>query len=157
MHADNSRRGRADQYLRKARRRCARAAGQGSAIRDPAKPQPVLTEVMMFGIERMSGLMRAAALGCFAVTAGVSFVATTPSYADVASSKAAVDAAKSQGIVGEQGDGYLGLVTGTASPAVKAAVAEINTGRASVYSSAAAKSGTSPAAAGEAAAQVILS
>ena len=61
-----------------------------------------------------------------------------------------------QGIVGEQGDGYLGLVTGDASAAIKAAVAEINAGRAGVYSSAAAKSGTSPAAAGEAAAQVIF-
>lgn len=110
----------------------------------------------MFGIERVAGLLRAAALGCFALTASVSFIAIAPAYADVASSKAAVDAAKSQGIVGEQGDGYLGLVTGDASPAVKAAVAEINAGRASVYSSAAAKSGTSPAAAGEAAAQVIL-
>jgi uncharacterized protein YdbL (DUF1318 family) len=113
-------------------------------------------EMTMFGIEKLSSVMRAAALGCLVLTAGAGIAAMTPAYADVASSKAAVDAAKTQGIVGEQGDGYLGLVTGNASAAVKAAVAEINAGRAGVYSSAAAKSGTSPAAAGEAAAQVIF-
>jgi len=36
----------------------------------------------------------------------------TPAFADLASDKAAVDAAKAAGTVGEQADGYLGLVSG---------------------------------------------
>jgi len=76
--------------------------------------------------------------------------------ADTASAKAIVDAAKAQGVVGEQGDGFLGLVTGSADSAVAAAVAEINSGRAAVYKDAAAKSGVTPAAAGEAAAKQIF-
>ncbi len=68
--------------------------------------------------------------------------------AQSASAKAAVDSAKSAGIVGEQADGYLGFVTGAADPALRQAVAEINAGRAEVYREAAAKSGASPEAAG---------
>jgi uncharacterized protein len=76
--------------------------------------------------------------------------------ADTAGAKALVDAAKAQGVVGEQGDGFLGLVTGSADSAVAAAVAEINSARAAVYRDAAAKSGVTPAAAGEAAAKQIF-
>jgi len=64
--------------------------------------------------------------------------------------KAAVDAAKAQGVVGEQGDGFLGLVAGSANPTVKAAVDEINAGRAKVYQDTAAKTGVTAAAAGQA-------
>lgn len=71
--------------------------------------------------------------------------------AQSADAKAAVDAAKSAGIVGEQADGYLGFVSGGGDPAVRSAVAEINAGRAQVYSEAAAKTGATPAAAGAAA------
>ena len=70
--------------------------------------------------------------------------------AQSAAAKAAVDAAKAQGAVGEQGDGFLGLVTGSADPAVKVAVAEINAGRAQVYKDIAAKTGVTESAAGEA-------
>lgn len=77
-------------------------------------------------------------------------------FADAASAKAIVDAAKAQGVVGEQGDGFLGLVTGSGDSKVSAAVSEINSGRASVYADAAAKSGVTPAAAGQAAAQQIF-
>jgi uncharacterized protein len=76
--------------------------------------------------------------------------------ADAASAKAIVDAAKAQGVVGEQGDGYLGLVTGSVDSNVAAAVAEINSGRAAVYKDAAAKSGVTPAAAAQAAAKLIF-
>lgn len=72
--------------------------------------------------------------------------------ADIADAKAAVDAAKAQGLVGEQGDGYLGFVAGPADAAVSAAVNEINAGRAAVYRQTAGKTGVSPQAAGEAAA-----
>jgi uncharacterized protein YdbL (DUF1318 family) len=70
--------------------------------------------------------------------------------ADPASSKAAVDAAKAAGVVGEQIDGYLGFVRPSADPALKAAVAEINAGRAQLYRQVAAKNGVSPEAAGAA-------
>lgn len=70
--------------------------------------------------------------------------------------KATVDAAKSAGVVGEQNDGYLGFVTGVAEPAVEAAVAEINAGRAQLYRGAAAKNGVTPEAAGAAAYQGVV-
>ena len=70
--------------------------------------------------------------------------------------KARVDAAKAAGIVGEQADGFLGLVTGAADPAVKAAVAEINAGRAQLYREAGAKNGVSPEAAGAAAFNTVV-
>ncbi|ESQ80248.1 YdbL family protein [Asticcacaulis sp. YBE204] len=71
----------------------------------------------------------------------------TPAYAQSAA-KATVDAAKAAGTVGEQSDGYLGLVKGSADAATKDAVDEINAGRAKVFAEAAAKNGVSPAAAG---------
>jgi uncharacterized protein YdbL (DUF1318 family) len=81
---------------------------------------------------------------------GLSLVALALPAAAIAQSeaKATVDRAKAAGIVGEQADGFLGFVTGAADPAIKAAVAEINAGRAEVYREAAAKTGTTAAAAG---------
>ncbi len=76
--------------------------------------------------------------------------------AQSASAKAAVDAAKAAGIVGEQADGFLGFVTGNADPAVRAAVAEINAGRAQLYREAAAKNGVSPEAAGASAFKTVV-
>ena len=70
--------------------------------------------------------------------------------------KARVDSAKAAGIVGEQGDGFLGFVTGSADPAIKAAVNEINAGRAQVYREAAAKNGVSPEAAGASAFNTVI-
>lgn len=68
--------------------------------------------------------------------------------ADPAQSKALVDAAKTRGEVGEQYDGYLGFVTSVSDPALKAAVAEINAGRAQLYRQAAARNNVTPEAAG---------
>lgn len=73
-----------------------------------------------------------------------------PAFADLASDKTKVDAAKAAGTVGEQGDGYLGYVSGSADAATTAAVTEINAGRAEVYRQTAAKSGVTAAAAGQA-------
>ncbi len=73
-----------------------------------------------------------------------------PAFADLASDKAKVDAAKAAGTVGEQGDGYLGYVNGSADAATTAAVSAINAGRANVYRQTAAKSGVTPEAAGQA-------
>ena len=50
---------------------------------------------------------------------------SVPSAEARASSKATVDAAKAAGTVGEQSDGYLGLVTGSAPADVRAAVNDI--------------------------------
>ena len=83
-----------------------------------------------------------------AVALLLSFV--QPAFADLASDKAAVDAAKAAGTVGEQADGYLGFVKGSADGATTAAVAAINAARADVYSQTAAKSGVSRDAAGQA-------
>ena len=82
--------------------------------------------------------------------------AAQPALADLASSKASVDAAKAQGLVGEQADGFLGLVKG-GDAAVRAAVAEINAGRASAYRDTAAKTGVTPDAAGQATARQLIS
>ena len=55
-------------------------------------------------------------------------------HAQTKSAKAAVDAAKAAGQVGEQIDGYLGVVDGVSVSAdIKAAVQEINIGRKAVY------------------------
>ena len=84
-----------------------------------------------------------------AIFAAVALLFSMPAFADLASDKAAVDAAKAAGIVGEQADGYLGIVT-SADGTVTAAVNEINAGRRAVYSQTASKSGTTPDAAGQA-------
>ncbi|WP_443748395.1 YdbL family protein [Asticcacaulis solisilvae] len=75
----------------------------------------------------------------------------TPASADVATSKALVDAAKAKGTVGEQSDGFLGFVHGAGDAGLKAAVDEINAGRREVYGQAAAKNGVSVDAAGQSA------
>lgn len=72
--------------------------------------------------------------------------------ADAAAAKATVDAAKARGEVGEQGDGYIGIV-GTVGGDVRAAVTEINQGRAGVYRDTASKTGVTAEAAGQAAAR----
>ncbi|WP_308237942.1 DUF1318 domain-containing protein [Phenylobacterium sp. J426] len=75
-------------------------------------------------------------------------VAATPVAAQAMNAKAAVDAAKAQGVVGEQADGFLGFVKPSTDTALKAAVDEINAGRAQLYREAAAKNGVSVEAAG---------
>lgn len=74
---------------------------------------------------------------------------STPAFADLAADKATVDAAKAAGKVGEQADGYLGIVGG-ADGTITAAVDSINAGRRGVYTQTASKSGVSPDAAGQA-------
>ncbi|WP_068877739.1 MULTISPECIES: YdbL family protein [unclassified Phenylobacterium] len=85
----------------------------------------------------------------FNITAAVlAALAITPAAAYAMDAKSAVDAAKAQGIVGEQADGFLGFVKASSDPALKAAVDEINQGRAALYRQAAAKNGVSVEAAG---------
>lgn len=71
-------------------------------------------------------------------------LAVTPAVAFAMDSKAAVDAAKAAGLVGEQADGFLGFVKPSSDPALKAAVDDINSGRAALYREAAAKNGVTP-------------
>lgn len=89
----------------------------------------------------MTVLALAASLGAI-VTFGA-----LPALAQSAAAKAAVDAGKAAGTVGEQADGYLAIVSGGDS-ALRASVAEINTGRAAAYKDIAAKTGVTPEAAG---------
>lgn len=63
--------------------------------------------------------------------------------------RALVDNAKSQGIVGEQADGLLGIRTAAAVD-LRAAVGEINEGRQARYAEVAASTGVTAAVAGEA-------
>ena len=84
-------------------------------------------------------------------------LAMTPAGANLAmaqsaAAKAAVDAAKSAGTIGEQADGYLGIVAG-GDAELRSSVAEINTGRAAAYKDIAAKTGVTPEAAGQATAK----
>ena len=92
------------------------------------------------------------------VTLGVLAALAMPvaAVAQSASTKATVDSAKAVGVVGEQADGFLGFVSPAADPAIKAAVAEINAGRADLYSQAAAKNGVTAAAAGAAAYESVV-
>src|SRR5207253_9148875 len=92
-----------------------------------------------------------------ALTAGAVAAAAVPVVvmAQSQASKQAVDAAKAAGKVGEQGDGYLGILA-DADSALRAAVAEINAGRKQVYADTAAKTGVTLEAAGEATARQLI-
>jgi len=92
----------------------------------------------------------AAAVLIGSATVPVAMIAQ-PAFADVAASKALVDAAKAKGIVGERTNGYLGFVSAASDAALKAAVDEINAGRHDVYAQAAAKNNVSIDAAGQSA------
>lgn len=88
------------------------------------------------------------------VAAVVGTILAGPAFA--ATAKVQVDAAKTQGVVGEQNDGYLGFVQGEAGPELRAAVAEINAGRAQLYREVAAKNAVSLEAAGAATYQGVV-
>jgi uncharacterized protein YdbL (DUF1318 family) len=81
---------------------------------------------------------------------------STPVLAQSAAAKAAVDDAKARGLIGEQGDGYLGFVAASTDPTLAAAVAEINSGRMQAYRDAAVRTGVTPEAAGQATAQQLF-
>ena len=96
------------------------------------------------------------------VVMGAAGVLTLGAFAGVAAAqtaqaKALVDAAKAQGIVGEKADGFLGFVRPSSDTTLEGAVAEINAGRAELYRQAAARNGVSPAAAGAAAFEEVVS
>lgn len=86
-----------------------------------------------------------------ALAAGLLMIAGA-AHAQTPAQKAAVDAAKTAGTVGEQADGFLGFVA-EGDAALRAAVAEINARRADLYAETAAKTGVSTEAAGQATAR----
>ncbi len=100
--------------------------------------------------------MIAAAFALLAAAPIALALATPVHAAGLASEKATVDAAKASGSVGEQGDGFLGLVRGSADAATTAAVAAINAARAEVYRQTAAKSGVTVDAAGQATGALLI-
>lgn len=95
--------------------------------------------------------MTVLALGLAMTAAGANLA-----MAQSAAAKAEVDAAKAAGTVGEQADGYLGIVAG-GDAGLRSSVAEINTGRAAAYKDIAAKTGVTPEAAGQATAKQLYS
>ncbi len=78
-------------------------------------------------------------LGAAVVALGV---AAGAAFAQTPAQKSLIDAAKAQGVVGEQADGYLGIRT-SADPALQTAVAATNSARRQVYAASAADVGTS--------------
>lgn len=88
--------------------------------------------------------------------AGLTAVAAAPAIANAAASvisrqdmRAAVNQAKADGIIGEMADGYVGVRDeGRMTPAIRAAMAEMNSGRAELYRQAGQAAGTTAAAAG---------
>jgi uncharacterized protein YdbL (DUF1318 family) len=89
--------------------------------------------------------------GLLLAAGGSVAVVVQPAWAvDLGAAKATTDAAKAAGIVGEQGDGYLGFVKGSADAATTEAVNAINSARKQAFAAAAAKTGVTPEAAGEA-------
>ena len=80
-------------------------------------------------------------------------LASGQAAAQSAAASETIAGAKAQGMVGEQADGFLGLVSGSPPPSVVAAVRQINAGRAQAYDTIAAKTGVTDEAAGEATAR----
>lgn len=88
--------------------------------------------------------------------AGLTAVAAAPAIASAASAvmsrqdmRATVNQAKADGIIGEMADGYVGVRDeGRLTTAIRAAMAEMNAGRAELYRQAGQAAGTTTAAAG---------
>lgn len=89
----------------------------------------------------------------FAIAAGLSLIAAG-AIAQTPAQKSVVEAAKTSGVVGEQGDGFLGIVSGGDAD-LQAAVAEINARRADLYRDTAGKTGVTADAAGQATARML--
>ena len=88
--------------------------------------------------------------------AGIAAVAAAPAIANAAATvvsrqdmRATINQAKAAGIIGEMADGYVGArLEAQVTPAIRAAMAEMNAGRAELYRQAGQSTGTTTAAAG---------
>ena len=86
------------------------------------------------------------ALGSAAAT--VSALVPTPALAQSSAQKAMIDAAKAEGVVGEQADGFLGFRTPSSDAGLRDAVSSTNSARRAAYASRAAQAGTTAEVAG---------
>jgi uncharacterized protein YdbL (DUF1318 family) len=113
---------------------------------------------MFFSRRHRTALVSALASWLFLIAGAALLLpaAFHPASAQSEASKMLVDSAKARGLVGEQGDGFLGFVVPPADPALAAAVAEINAGRGQVYRETAARTGVMPDAAGQATGQQLF-
>jgi len=86
----------------------------------------------------------------FVVTAAVATlgVAAGAAFAQTPAQKSLIDTAKSQGVVGEQADGYLGFRTPSSDAALTQAVQVTNNARRDAYTRSAQAAGTTPDVAG---------
>ena len=88
--------------------------------------------------------------------AGLAAVAAAPAIANAAATvasrqdmRATINQAKADGIIGEMADGYVGVrVESQLTAGIRAAMAEMNAGRAELYRQAGQSAGTTAAAAG---------
>lgn len=80
----------------------------------------------------------------FVITASVAAlgVAASAAFAQTSQQKAMIDAAKAQGTVGEQADGYLGFRQPSSDPTLTQAVTVTNTARRQAYANSAQSAGT---------------
>ena len=80
----------------------------------------------------------------FVITAAVAAlgVAASAAFAQTSQQKAMIDAAKAQGTVGEQSDGYLGFRQASTDPALTQAVTVTNNARREAYARSAQAAGT---------------
>ncbi|MEQ7155983.1 YdbL family protein [Brevundimonas aurifodinae] len=81
-----------------------------------------------------------AAVAALGVAAGAA--PSSGAWAQTSEQKALIDAAKVQGVVGEQADGYLGIRTPPAPAPLAAAVSDTNDARRAVYGDSARAAGT---------------
>lgn len=100
--------------------------------------------------------MKTRTITTLALAATAALSLSGAALAQSAAAKAQVDAAKATCIVGEQADGFLGFAKSSGDASLKAAVDEINEGRAALYRQAAAKNGVTPEAAGASAYNTVV-
>jgi uncharacterized protein YdbL (DUF1318 family) len=94
-------------------------------------------------------LIALAALGIAGVVAAPAIASAASAVAMRQSARAVINDAKAAGIVGEMADGFVGVrLEAQMTPAIRAAMAEMNGGRAELYRQAAIATGTDAAAAG---------
>jgi uncharacterized protein YdbL (DUF1318 family) len=89
----------------------------------------------------------AAAFTVLALSAAAATVPTL-AVAQTSAQKAQIDAAKADGVVGEQADGFLGFRTPSSDAGLQAAVSTTNSARRAAYAQSAAGAGTSADVAG---------
>ncbi|CAN5270609.1 YdbL family protein [soil metagenome] len=83
-----------------------------------------------------------------AAIGGATVIAAGPALAQTSAQKTMIDAAKADGVVGEQSDGLLGFHTPSSDSGLQAAVTATNAARRSLYANSAAQAGTSSEVAG---------